>query len=299
MSDNPNPRLPVGVPDNSTEQEEHSLGSHTKTIGEALQEDNPALQTFLLNQLRPHLLSLTKAMSDALTKAFAPALSRCVLPIRGVFIGLAEELAKSPPAALILSLAKVRNKNACEEERLKALERLKSHYNKPYNVFYPARWHKLEEEFKSYCADREISPNAAWNEIVGTAIFLAAFDIDRDTPIHKVPQKARNYIRGHVEKALLDGRTLVRKREIRTEIESEIKTEIESDETEFLARETNAPDYLDIEARLDVQIALQKLTPQEYKAVYNKWLGKGGGSAAERQALQRAKKKIRRIKAIF
>ena len=118
----------------------------------------------------------------------------------------------------LVSAAVVVDKTRPDDQRMEAINRLAGH--KAFSrraVFHPSRWAALADGFTAYCAERELTAEQAWGEIVRPALIIALAEADRkagNKPLIEFCRTASREVRREIEKTILDGKTLDRREEV-------------------------------------------------------------------------------------
>ena len=118
----------------------------------------------------------------------------------------------------LVSAAVVVDKTRPDYQRMEAINRLAGH--KAFSrraLFHPSRWTALAGGFTAYCAERELTAEQAWGEIVRPALIIALAEADRkagNKPLIEFCRTASREVRREIEKTILDGKTLDRREEV-------------------------------------------------------------------------------------
>jgi len=119
---------------------------------------------------------------------------------------------------LVSAAVLVVDKTRPDDQRIEAINRLAGH--KAFSrraLFHPSRWTALVGGFSAYCAERELTAEQAWNEIIRPALIFGLDEADRkarNKPLIEFWRMARRVVRREIEKTILDGKTLDRREEV-------------------------------------------------------------------------------------
>jgi hypothetical protein len=168
------------------------------------------------------LANVDKLFADEVKSAAEPvmawALSQVRVPIRELADSLTRYISEALRGTPAHDAVLVTRKHATDEQKLEAIHCLAA--SKAFSrraLFHPSRWAALADAFSAYCAERELTAEQAWVEIVRAALIFGIDEADRkagEKPLIEFWHTARREVRREIEKTILDGRTLDRRGEV-------------------------------------------------------------------------------------
>ena len=176
-------------------------------------------------QLKIEITGLSRSVVESCEAAVAPLIASFAAQLENMLAGSAIQALAAMSDALVGALPQeVRDVfvaldiNTSDDQRMEAIGRMAAH--KAFSrraLFHPSRWNALLDGFNAYCAERELTAERAWEEIIRPALIIGLAEADRkagEKPLIEFWRTARREVRREIEKTILDGRTLDRRGEV-------------------------------------------------------------------------------------
>jgi hypothetical protein len=176
-------------------------------------------------QLKIEITGLSRSVVESCEAAVAPLIASFAAQLENMLAGSVIQALAAMSDALVGALPQeVRDVfvaldiNTSDDQRMEAIGRMAAH--KAFSrraLFHPSRWNALLDGFNAYCAERKLTAERAWEEIIRPALIIGLAEADRkasDEPLMKFWHTARREVRREIEKTILDGRTLDRRGEV-------------------------------------------------------------------------------------